>query len=412
MKKIKDILKINPFSDMPIDPSQMSLLVDREEELSKINHIIESAASGFRQNISILGKDGMGKTSLINYIYGRSEMKKAILPIKIEITQDSTVYNVLSSIILEILDNVRFGLGSIVSNFFNKNPSLGEVQATLKGFEVSKHKELSISVFKFINFSKGAEKNVKGIKEASSLIKYLYELTRFLPEKVKSICILIDEGEYVAKDISIDLLQNMKLIFQTNPFMLGIAGSPILFDKLAQIEPSFGNLFPEQNRIILKSLGIEDIKQLIAKRLDLIKNEKIGNIYPFTEDSIKVISEYSGGNPRYIIRIASLSILKALEFEQITSEHVSSASREIMAIMGRERFQRLDEDEQKMLMQISKLKSPSMTDLAKEINVHESTVIRRLDKLRDLGYVSFTKDGRKKLVTLEEPVRTFIYSII
>jgi Cdc6-like AAA superfamily ATPase len=411
MKKVKDFLPIDPFTDMPIEPSQLSLLVDREEEIKKLETIIKSAASGFRQNAAILGKDGMGKTSLINYIYGKSKMEKEILPIKMEITQDSTVQDIMNDLMREMLDCMHFGLGSMVLSLLGKDASLKEIKGLLKGFETSKATEISATVFGFVNISKRSEKTFKGAQDFNSLLNYLKGVTEFMPNRIKTIMLLIDEGEYVAKDNSANLLQSMRLLFQTSPFMVIIAGSPVLFDKLASIEPSFGNLFPEQNRIILKLLEIDDIKQLIIKRLDLIKKDFKGTIAPFTDDSLRIILEYSAGNPRYIIRISSLSILKALEAEQITSEHAKKASKEILSTMGRERFQRLESNDQNLLIKIGKMTAPSVTELARELSLDEATISRRLNQLEELGYVRSTRDGRKRIAILEEPVKTFIESI-
>lgn len=411
MKKVKDFLPIDPFTDMPIEPSQLSLLVDREEEIKKLETIIKSATSGFRQNAAILGKDGMGKTSLINYIYGKSKMEKEILPIKMEITQDSTVQDIMNDLMREMLDCMHFGLGSMVLSLLGKDASLKEIKGLLKGFETSKATEISATIFGFVNISKRSEKTFKGAQDFNSLLNYLKGVTEFMPNRIKTIMLLIDEGEYVAKDNSASLLQSMRLLFQTSPFMVIIAGSPVLFDKLASIESSFGNLFPEQNRIILKPLEIDDVKQLIIKRLDLIKKDLKGTTAPFTEDSLRVILEYSAGNPRYIVRISSLSILKALEAEQITSEHAKKASKEILSTMGRERFQRLESNDQNLLIKIGKMTAPSVTELAKETDADESTISRRLNQLEELGYVRRTRDGRKRIAILEEPIKTFIESI-
>jgi Cdc6-like AAA superfamily ATPase len=411
MKKIKDFLPIDPFTDMPIEPSHLSLLVDREEEIKKLETIIKSAASGFRQNAAILGKDGMGKTSLINYIYGKSKMEKEILPIKMEITQDSTVHDIMNDLMREMLDCMHFGLGSMLLSLLGKDASLKEIKGLLKGFETSKATEISATIFGFLNISKRSEKTFKGTQDFNSLLNYLKGVTKFMPKRIKTIMLLIDEGEYVAKDNSANLLQSMRLLFQTSPFMVIIAGSPVLFDKLASIEPSFGNLFPEQNRITLKPLEVDDIKQLIIKRLDLIKKDLKGTIAPFTEDSLRIILEYSRGNPRYIIRISSLSILKALEAEQITSEHAKEASKEILSTMGRERFQRLESNDQNLLIKIGNMTAPSVTELARELKLDEATISRRLNQLEELGYVRSTRDGRKRIAIIEEPIKTFIESI-
>jgi Cdc6-like AAA superfamily ATPase len=411
MKKIKDFLPIDPFTDMPIEPSHLSLLVDREEEIKKLETIIKSAASGFRQNAAILGKDGMGKTSLINYIYGKSKMEKEILPIKMEIIQDSTVHDIMNDLMREMLDCMHFGLGSMLLSLLGKDASLKEIKGLLKGFETSKATEISATIFGFLNISKRSEKTFKGTQDFNSLLNYLKGVTKFMPKRIKTIMLLIDEGEYVAKDNSANLLQSMRLLFQTSPFMVIIAGSPVLFDKLASIEPSFGNLFPEQNRITLKPLEVDDIKQLIIKRLDLIKKDLKGTIAPFTEDSLRIILEYSRGNPRYIIRISSLSILKALEAEQITSEHAKEASKEILSTMGRERFQRLESNDQNLLIKIGNMTAPSVTELARELKLDEATISRRLNQLEELGYVRSTRDGRKRIAIIEEPIKTFIESI-
>lgn len=412
MSKVKDLLPINPFTDMPLESAQLSLLVDRENEINKLEAIINSAASGFRENGSILGKDGMGKTSLINYIYGKAKMKKEILPIKIEITQDITVQDIMNNIMREILDSIDLGLGSIFLSLLGKEPTLQEIKKSLKGFETTKITEISTSILGFINVSKRNEKTFKGAQDFNSLLNYLKVVTESLPDIIKTIMLLIDEGEYVAKTTSASVLQSMRLLFQKNPFMIIIAGSPVLFDKLALVEPSFGNLFPEQNRINLEPLNFDDTKQLIIKRLDLVKKDFRGTALPFTDDSIRIILEYSKGNPRYIIRIASLSILKALEEEQITSEHAKQAAKEILSIMGRERFQRLELNDQNLLIKIGKMVAPSVTELARELKVDEATISRSLNRLEELGYVKSTRDGRKRIALLEEPVKTFVESLI
>lgn len=411
MKKVKDLLDTDPFNDMPIESDQFSLLVDRKEEIKKLERTIKSAASGFRQNAAILGKDGMGKTSLINYIYGKSKMEREILPIKIGITQNSTAMDIMNDLMEGMLECIHFGLGSMVLSLFGKDASLKEIKKLLKGFKISKATEISVTIFGFISLSKRSEKTFKGARDFNSLLNYLKSVIKFLPNRIKTTMLLIDEGEYVTKDNSANLLQSMRLLFQTDPFMVIIAGSPVLFDKLASIEPSFGNLFPEQNRIILKPLEINNVKQLVIKRLDRVKKNLKGTIAPFTDDSLRIILEYSAGNPRYIVRISSLSISKALEAKQITSEHAKEASKEILSIMGRERFQRLESKDQNLLIKIGKMIAPSVTDLARELGPDEATISRHLNQLEELGYIRSTRDGRKRIAILEEPVKTFIESI-
>lgn len=412
MKKVKDILSINPFTDMPIEPSQIPLLVDREKEINNLSMIIESASAGFRQNVAILGKDGMGKTSLINFIYGKVKMKPEILPIKIQITQESTFRDLIINTAKELLESIHLGLFSTILPLFQKNITLKDIKDQLDGFEISNKTEISAAILGLVNVIKQTDKTLKIIGDTAIFFPYFKKIVEQIPQKIKTVMLLIDEGEYIATEKSISLLQNMRLLFQTSPFMVVIAGSPILFDKIAKVEPSFGNLFPEQNRIILTPLDIDHIKKLIITRLDSVKKDFKGVILPFTDDSLKVLFEYSQGNPRYVIRIASLSILNAADSEQISSEDVKTAAKHILIVMGNERFERLEETDQKLLITIAKLKAPSATELARESKIDEVTVSRHLNKLKELGYINISRDGRKMIATLEDPVRTFVQSML
>lgn len=89
----------------------------------------------------------------------------------------------------------------------------------------------------------------------------------------------------------------------TLEFLIGIQNiSIIIAMNISHFEKSFSfsEILGKFNPIFLKKFKYKDTYELIEKRLNMVSKEPNG-IYPFTEDSIKIIHKVSDGIPRLIL---------------------------------------------------------------------------------------------------------------
>jgi hypothetical protein len=214
-----------------------------------------------------------------------------------------------------------------------KKVSSDEIRKRLKGIELTKHKQLKESLLNIFSYSRAVTETKASPEDFYEILEMLRDVLELMGHKPKAIIILLDEGQYVARSHSIDLLQQMRLLFQKKPYMLVVGGSPDLFNRFAQVEPSFNNLFPEQNRFQLTPLEYQHVRELLKKSLELVRKRGRG-IEPFEIECIDRLLQLSDGNPRYVIRITSAALQQSRDQNSVTIREI-----------GRDRFDRLNDRE-------------------------------------------------------------------
>ncbi len=415
MGNISDYIEVDPFSDNPLTADEVNLLVNREEVRKRIGDLIHSASHGFPQNIAILGEDGIGKTSMINFIEAKMKLYNGLFFSRINLAEGTESRTMVKSLIGNLLNQLDLGLGSKVLYHLKlgKKVSREEMLKRLKGIEITQNKQLKESLFNILSYSQAVTEKKASPEDFYEILEMLREVLELMGRKPKAIIILIDEGQYVARSHSVDLLQQMRLIFQKKPYMLVVGGSPDLFSRFGQVEPTFNNLFPEQNRLRLTPLEYQHVKELLEKRLGLVRKKGSG-IDPFETECIERLLHLSDGNPRYVIRIASESLQHGRDQNSITTREIERASSLIVREMGRDRFDRLNEDEREIILTLARHGSLSITDIQKnsDSNYDLSTFGRKVRTLSDRGYLLVKIRGNKRICHLKRAIYKYAKELV
>lgn len=417
MAQISDYIEANPFSDIPLGADEMNLLVNREEVKERIGDLLHSASRGYPQNIAILGEDGIGKTSMINFVEAKGRLLDGFFFSRIDITEGTETKIMIKSLVGDLLNQLHLGLGSTILSHLNlgKGFSGEEMQKRLAGIEIARGKRLQLveSVLNIFGYSRAVTETKTSPEDVFEILEMLKGALELMGRKPQAIMILLDEGQYVAKSHSIALLQQMRLLFQRKPYMLVVGGSPDLFTRYAQVEPSFNNLFPEQNRLRLTPLEYQHVQELLEKRLALVRKRGQG-IEPFTAECIGRLLELSEGNPRYVIRIASTALQLGRDRSAITVKEIEEASRQIIREMGRDRFDRLRDDEREIVLTVARYQPLNISEVQKKLeNEYDlSTVGRKVRALADRGYLDLEVRGNEKICRLRRAIYEYARELI
>lgn len=421
--KIEDYISANPFTDKVIEPEETGLLLaNRESEKERIDYVIASASQGFPQNIGILGEIGMGKSSMLNYIQARCQIKKGIYFSRINVTEDTSEEILIKSLVKDLLDQVRVGLGSSLMGVvgLGKKQQTKEIDKQIKGINITKasQKQLGDPLLRIISISSQIIEKKGKPEDIFEVLQLMKEVMSIIKKDVKTIAVLFDEGGYVAKEKSIALLQRMKLIFQNKPFMLCIGGSPTLFSEYGKIESTFPNLFLPHNRLSLTSLDIQGARELIQKRLAIVR---IGgkDIEPFSEKSIQTILNESDGNPRRIVGIAGYTLyLSRGKVGYIEPAVIVEASNSTIMTLGREAFDRLRKDLQEICLVIGEYPNSTFEQIRRYLGqvtkskISKSTISPKINELQKLGYIKIDLIGREKRCFLKNFLQKYYNQII
>jgi len=419
---IDDYISANPFSDKVIDPAETGLLLaNREKEKELLDYVIESASRGFPQNIAILGEVGVGKSSMLNYVQAGCQLKKGMFFSRINVTEDTSEEVLVRSLVKDLLDQVCIGLGSSLIGLLGigRKELVREIDSRVRGIDVTKsiRRDLGAPLLKIVTLSSQIVERKGRPEDVFEVLQLLKETMKIIKGDMKAIVVLFDEAGYVAKEKSITLLQRMKLIFQSKPFMLCVAGSPMLFSEYSRVEPTFPNLFLPQNRISLGPLELADAEELIEKRLALVRKKGKGT-EPFGEKAVQAILRESDGNPRRIMGIAGYTLYLSRGMPvPVGPETVVKASEVAIMILGKDALDRLREDMQDICMAIAKHPGSTFEEIRGFVGrtlkseIPKSTINPKINELEKLGYIMIERSGREKRCFLRSFLQKYCNSL-
>lgn len=417
MIRISDVLEADPFSDLPLSADEVHLLVNREEIKERIDALVHSAGKGFPQNVALLGEDGTGKTSLLNFAEAKAKLLSGFFVSHIDVIEGTQIQDVVKILIGDLLNQIHFGLGSSLLSLVSlgREVTYEELQKRLAGVNVTKSKQIKLgeSLVNVFQYSRSITESKTSPEDIVGLLDMLRSAFALVGKSPKAIMLLFDEGQYVATSKAVSLLQQMRLLFQRKPYVLIVGGSPDLFQRFSEVEPTFGNLFSEQNRFRLEPLTRAHVADLLERRLALVR-KKGGGIEPFESECVDRLQDLSEGNPRYVIRIASAALGLAREESAVTPQHVEEAGMQIIREMGRDRLDRLKADEQELILTIARYQPINFSTLQRALPtpMDLSTVSRKVRSLEDRGYIELEVRGNEKLCRLRRALHEHVKTLI
>jgi len=389
------------FYDRPLESTERSLLVNRTHPLQRLDEAIAGAEEGQPENFAILGEEGMGKTSLSEITYANAKSIPTILPIHLEITSETTEYLFAKELCRQIIGSIKLGffdkMRYLISKKENTERLLQEVNEAVRGIDSTQtdSDNYSFGILNMIQLSAAQEttKTQNAPTDISQMIGIIESITPLLTHKYKTIMVFIDEGRYIATEQSVALLQRLRLFFQRRPFMVIIAGSPMLIDELTKVVPEIANMFPEENRLLLKPLEVRDVAQLVERRMP--KKNLLAK-----SELISLIARESEGNPRYVVRICreSIRIMTEENAKDITESMIGTASNRILAKKGRDIFNKLSEAQKDCVVLLHNLGGKSYaTEMEQYATITRSRIAQLLSEICALGYAKSERAENKVL---------------
>lgn len=408
---------IHHFYDAPLTGDELGLLVNRQTSLSLLDESIEGAERGQLENYAILGEEGMGKSSLVNLAYEKARGAKSLLPVRLDITADTTELLFFKELCRQLVDGIQLGfidkMAFLLRAGERTESLLREARDLVTGITKSEGTatELSFGLLNLVQFSIGGEAGFSrrppiDVTEATAILQ---SIIRLLAVKYKAVIVLVDEAGYVASEKTQSLLQRVRLFFQTRPFMTVMAGNPRLIDELTKVVPEVSNMFPEGNRIHLEKLSEQDTWRLVESRILSGEN-------PFSDPQVVyAIWRESEGNPRYVIRICreGIRILKREGRKTATVETVDEAASRILAVKGKDIFNKLTLAQQEVaicLCQEGGSSYPSAVEM--KLKKSQGRVSQILSELHDLGYVLRSREGRRAIYSLSKPLLLYLRQLV
>ncbi|MEM5812733.1 MAG: AAA family ATPase [Candidatus Aenigmatarchaeota archaeon] len=241
-------------------------------------------------------------------------------------------------------------------------------------------------------------------------VKDINELPSFLNKKLKNkkMFLLVDE----AHEADILVLQWFRiLVDQVENFYIILSALPNFEETLIRKLETFHKRVT--TKIVLRALSQEDVKELIAKRIEYVaKSSKARN--PFTEDAIKTIYEETGGFPREVIRLCSKAVHKAIELdlEKIDANLIKEEEETFSFDFS---LSRMPKRQREILEAIRNNKNTPNDILdAIDLSSYKSryhalrSVNNILHRLMKEGYVERKKQGKTYYYTLSSKLRTLL----
>lgn len=408
------------FNDYPLEMGQVDLLSNRQEVLDRMEQACESANVGAIESYAVLGEDGMGKTSILNMVREIAANKDKILPVSLEVTEETTEYHFFKELAKQLVSGLNPSAYQKLVYLITTRSNLNDLKKgamEMLDRETVTHTEkenLSFSLLNLVNF--GIESSVQRTKgyvlDIDEVLNIINNIRDVLKKIYNGVIVFIDEAGYSATSKSKSLLQRMRIFFHSRPFMVVFVGNTNIIAEMTQIVPNFPNMIPEYNRLYLEPLRLVHLEELIAKRLRGI------SINPFKEeDVIEPILRESSGNPRYIIRICRIVVDNLIKEERqiATPADIRSASERILSERGEDIYWKLTQTQRNFIDRIyDDGGSAYLEDIIKEARLSQGWTSNSLNILVKLGYLkksSDTKDRRKTIYLLTRPLNAYLRTV-
>lgn len=408
------------FNDYPLEIGQLELLSNRQEVLDRMEQACKSANVGSIESYAILGEDGMGKTSILNVVHEMAANEDKILPISLEVTEETTEYHFFRELAKQLVGGLNPTAYQKLVYLITTRSNLDDLKKAAmemldrETITRTEKETLSFSILNLINFGLNSSiQRTRGqVLDIDEVLNIINSLKDVLKKIYNGVIVFIDESGYSATPKSKSLLQRMRIFFHSRPFMVVFAGNPNIIAGMTQIVPNFPNMIPEYNRLDLEPLKLVHVEELIVKRL------QEASVNPFkAEDVIETILRESGGNPRYIIRLCRIVIDNLIkEKRQLAAPaDIRSASDKILSGRGEDIYWKLTQTQRNFIDRIyDNGSSAYLEDIINQAGLSQGWTSNSLNTLLKLGYLKKSpdsKDKRKTIYLLMRPLNAYLKTV-
>lgn len=283
---IKYWLRGNPFFTEALEITQFddenekkmsSLFVGRERERIQLTNLIRI---GGGTRFLVIGNSGVGKTTLVNYVRGEAKKENYLTPIKeIGVSTDPVPYKIMIETIVLLHDEIKAKEITLSPELDKK---LNHLQPLLdiNDYE-SDHDSLIYNT-------------------PTKLIALFKELTRDLKKLGFPPIILHYNNFDMIKDDEVltKFLQNMREFFDNSNAIIILLGDNLL-DYCVAKEDRLRQKY--QKPVYVEKLRVEEVKEILSKRINLLKIDRTRNYELYDEKVIDTLYKLFDGNIREII---------------------------------------------------------------------------------------------------------------
>lgn len=281
-------LKANPFFTEPleIDSGLISVenLVGRQEEKQRLTNLIKMGG-GVR--MLVIGEAGVGKTSLVNYVRSKARQERFISPLKeisIPITADAK--QVMVETLVLLFDEIN-SKGIKLSEQLKKRLEWLQPFADLQSFE--------------------GEGNIWEASTTAKLVELFRKLSKELKETGYQGIVLHYNNLDKIKDEEtlLDFFQDFRDFIQNPEVIFIFIGDSLLYDIVAGT-PRLSQVF-QLPSVEVKELSLEEIKEIIDLRINLLRINEERKIELLQEGIIELLYDLFDGNIRHILNSLSFA---------------------------------------------------------------------------------------------------------
>ncbi len=265
-------LRGNPFRDLSSETLEdVEIYHVKQDFDDDIRVIKEDVFEGVNKAvIAVLGGNGVGKTHQLLLVYSEAKRNNFFSVFK---TMDEKASSAVKSIINEILKQADLGA-------FDKAFSAPKWYKDLTKISKNLRKYTPEIVGKAI---------ASALNENKPSVLLINDLNRFKNPKS------LNRFIRVIRVISDNL----------DPGVLVMLGSEKeYFERLMQTHPSMDQRINKE--IIITGLSDEEAALILAKRLlEMRLVDDMDPLFPFSEEAVRILNDYSNGNPRTLLKLAS-----------------------------------------------------------------------------------------------------------
>jgi hypothetical protein len=305
-----EIDEVNPFYLSPV--REAAVFAGRGQELSYLNGLLRDSRHGVFRHGIIMGKPGLGKTSLLNMFKimakERGDAIVAHLDLYKTFARGGDALDIFRGLEIEMLNQLRKIDPSLLSyseDVFRRFTGT-ETGMLSTGSKVTL--QMGLPTVGALTIEHALK---RGAFSPLSLVlrSDFEELEKRAKQKgVKGIFILIDDGHSIneiAEGRSV--LQLLKNTFQSQEgYSMLVFGDMTTLRGFQSLHEGFTDIF---ERVKIEQMNAGDALDLIKHRLDWAS--KRGGVAKFEEQAAQQIVRKAGGNPRRIVRYCCEAVEEA-----------------------------------------------------------------------------------------------------
>ena len=389
----------NPFSTSPLlvigGVIPVESFVGRSEHIKRLWKIFCSKGGS---RTFVYGDIGVGKTSFVNVVRHNAVKNGFFTPFKEIATQqdwdvDSFIMNTLSAIYasLKILKDKP-----VEPSSFKKLESLFEIGRTTTNAGVS------IAGFGG-NYAK--EKNATEQITTFNLQEVFQDIIKEIIDKTKKeVVIHYNNLELLPEKKIRYLFDNLRDFFQTKGVHFVFVGNLTVFSIL-QSTPRFASNLTD-TPFHIETLSLDETKEIIRKRFEALRISKEFNlIYPFNDDSLKVLYDLMNGNIRNILNSLSTAVFEATDEKPVNIDR-NKLAKILNDILEKRYLVSITTRPREVLNEIVKHEEITNKSLSDKLKIPRSNISTYVKTLEVSGCVYLRrKNGKDKFWSAEPKIK-------